>query len=263
MTPGGLERSWASSPRRCRSRQRSSSWLYKLQQNKRSHNSRPHPVPSSTSPPRMSNTPIPCGPALAPRLINGIGKGSHLLEPCVWVWGTPARSSSHVSVEIFFGRLPINKQPVVFFFFFFFLQWETFGLLCLIPLRKEEKKKKSPCVFDFALQTKEFLKRLTLGETRDELLDVFQSCHPSVWWQRLFPDQSCMKAAWNSSAAFFYVLSLNDLWGISFLRQTNSKCNPARISLVCVSTEGGDYARCCSERSSSNKTKLNEIFGMN
>lgn len=127
---------------------RSSSWLYKLQQNKRSHNSRPHPVPSSISPPRMSNTPIPCGPALAPRLINGIGKGSHLLEPCVWVWGTPARSSSHLSVEIFFGRLPINKQPV----FFFFCSGRLFGLLCLIPLRKEEKKKKkSPCVFDFAL----------------------------------------------------------------------------------------------------------------
>lgn len=143
--PGDPERPHRADAARAK---RSSSWLYKLQQNKRSHNSRPHPVPSSISPPRMSNTPIPCGPALAPRLINGIGKGSHLLEPCVWVWGTPARSSSHLSVEIFFGRLPINKQPV----FFFFCSGRLFGLLCLIPLRKEEKKKKkSPRVFDFAL----------------------------------------------------------------------------------------------------------------
>lgn len=143
--PGDPERPHRANAARAK---RSSSWLYKLQQNKRSHNSRPHPVPSSISPPRMSNTPIPCGPALAPRLINGIGKGSHLLEPCVWVWGTPARSSSHLSVEIFFGRLPINKQPVLFFF----CSGRLFGLLCLIPLRKEEKKKKkSPRVFDFAL----------------------------------------------------------------------------------------------------------------
>lgn len=164
--PGDPERPHRADAARAK---RSSSWLYKLQQNKRSHNSRPHPVPSSISPPRMSNTPIPCGPALAPRLINGIGKGSHLLEPCVWVWGTPARSSSHLSVEIFFGRLPINKQPV----FFFFCSGRLFGLLCLIPLRKEEKKKKKVLVFWFRSLNERVLKKINSRRNKGRAVGCF------------------------------------------------------------------------------------------
>lgn len=164
--PGDPERPHRADAARAK---RSSSWLYKLQQNKRSHNSRPHPVPSSISPPRMSNTPIPCGPALAPRLINGIGKGSHLLEPCVWVWGTPARSSSHLSVEIFFGRLPINKQPVLFFF----CSGRLFGLLCLIPLRKEEKKKKKVLVFWFRSLNERVLKKINSRRNKGRAVGCF------------------------------------------------------------------------------------------
>lgn len=164
--PGDPERPHRANAARAK---RSSSWLYKLQQNERSHNSRPHPVPSSISPPRMSNTPIPCGPALAPRLINGIGKGSHLLEPCVWVWGTPARSSSHLSVEIFFGRLPINKQPV----FFFFCSGRLFGLLCLIPLRKEEKKKKKVLVFWFRSLNERVLKKINSRRNKGRAVGCF------------------------------------------------------------------------------------------
>lgn len=165
--PGDPERPHRADAARAK---RSSSWLYKLQQNERSHNSRPHPVPSSISPPRMSNTPIPCGPALAPRLINGIGKGSHLLEPCVWVWGTPARSSSHLSVEIFFGRLPINKQPV----FCFFLQWVTFWPLVFNPPKKggEEEKKKSSC-FWFRSLNERVLKKINSRRNKGRAVGCF------------------------------------------------------------------------------------------
>ena len=97
----------------------------------------------------------------------GVIYSNHVCECEGLLPGRPLMSP----LRFFLGGCPSTSNQ--FFFCFFFLQWETFGLLCLIPLRKEEKKKKKSLCFWFCSPNERVLKKINSRRNKGRAVGCF------------------------------------------------------------------------------------------